>query len=1347
VAGVSTKERKKPFRAGGAATAGGMNFQSSVTAIAYVHILTDRPLKWLSGLVDDTPACIKAETGGGGDDIGIVLQGGDYVEVQVKKGLRKGKKLWSALGAMASGIASGDCDYSLLAVCPNSSTNIREKLAQDIERLGDGRSDNLSDIVAEWLVHLEKTGLDSTKVCSKLRIQTVPALKADQASIQAAQALLETITADKRDVSRLWDLLYKDASELIERRGQRDTGSLIKCIRAASIEMRGDPDRSRALMLDKISRWNYKSHAHFSVLGLSHKFDIDKDWIELSAVVSFYADANAGETPDFGQALADYHNWRRTGSGKPKPGSDRRPRSVDPETFGRFVKRGVVLAGPGIGKTTLLNRIVRRYSEDCIPVLRVRLRSVAASMRDGGSFEQAVFELGLDGSGLSIADVKAANFRNWLLLGDGLDECGDMQAEVAAGVERFSDGFPESHIIVTSRPIGYEAGHFSDWRHYDLMPLDPSNAAANVLSLLRSLSDDPQVLKGYEVLCEQELQKSNREIRDIVGRTPMMVGLAASILAGGQSLGTSRQELFEQIFALIDAMPKRAVSRPAGHAVLSRFLDIVGWHITGDPLLDGKDLVKECATSLSALSGETYLVAADKAEKYLHYWEDVGLIEIIGLGGSKIWCFTHKSIGEYAAARHFCNEDMNSLGPDLAEVIDDPNWDEMLHFASRLGMGAKIARTILASSEPDADRQRKALYLARLLSHSEDGLNTELLSDILTSISEVFESGSSDYAEMGPPFVQAAAVYPVEIAALAKDFLESEHVWVRLTAWNCLLVARPEHMKLGDLTRALPELVEAGVGVKKSRLRNGIVALHPGPKRRLTEELALSGCSYIGDHASPEIVDAVVPGVLQHERLSSMDFIERAEGLIKKYGWAFSAYKPSSDILSKQRNLFSIPEDYRAAQHSAELFWLDALGATDVVESEDAKPGPLLLLSAFAMASQYWELPGNYVWAWTEEFDPGPAHTTIQTFARICNLDASELRIEAIAAKKYLLAGQAKEGDWGHSPLHQLSQVDCPDLDWSQIRETYIDTANIEEALYHPSQWIVWMAATILEHKLDPGALKACVRRLLAEGEGYTLWAAGGLAAEIPGREGTDLVVARLKQEFKWGERHLFDMLCLSKHRPLCSGEDMMAILENGLFANVWPAQSAAELLLKVAEPAKTEFLSLIESALDHWLEHEEPYPKAGGAIPKSPRADLAKARVAIEGPVYRCAKAYLDDVRSDMCDVGKSSIIGLFEAEDSALVEFFADVESGQIDAPILSFVLDKLDSLAAGDTGQVVALLDHDDERVRFAAMVILDEKYLDPEQMRGLLKKLQNDKIEDIRERAKDALAKLNWKALKA
>jgi hypothetical protein len=60
---------QKPVRspAGGSATAGGINFQASVTALALAHLASGAKLGWCDGLCDDMPVAVLAETAGAGE--------------------------------------------------------------------------------------------------------------------------------------------------------------------------------------------------------------------------------------------------------------------------------------------------------------------------------------------------------------------------------------------------------------------------------------------------------------------------------------------------------------------------------------------------------------------------------------------------------------------------------------------------------------------------------------------------------------------------------------------------------------------------------------------------------------------------------------------------------------------------------------------------------------------------------------------------------------------------------------------------------------------------------------------------------------------------------------------------------------------------------------------------------------------------------------------------------------------------------------------------------------------------------------------------------------------------------
>src|ERR1043165_2542177 len=95
---------KKARAAGGAAAAGGFVFQAAGTAIALVKLARGRPLGWLEGVANDVPTSVLAETGGAGDDLQVGLRDGAIVEIQIKRGVTVGPRLWEPLLRLAAAI-------------------------------------------------------------------------------------------------------------------------------------------------------------------------------------------------------------------------------------------------------------------------------------------------------------------------------------------------------------------------------------------------------------------------------------------------------------------------------------------------------------------------------------------------------------------------------------------------------------------------------------------------------------------------------------------------------------------------------------------------------------------------------------------------------------------------------------------------------------------------------------------------------------------------------------------------------------------------------------------------------------------------------------------------------------------------------------------------------------------------------------------------------------------------------------------------------------------------------------------------------------------------------------------
>lgn len=97
-------ENKEKSAAGGSAAERGLDYQARVAAIALTYLLLEQKVSWIDDVFNDLPVLVDAETGGPGDDIALKTNTGKSVEVQVKRGLKRGNDLWDALCALAKGI-------------------------------------------------------------------------------------------------------------------------------------------------------------------------------------------------------------------------------------------------------------------------------------------------------------------------------------------------------------------------------------------------------------------------------------------------------------------------------------------------------------------------------------------------------------------------------------------------------------------------------------------------------------------------------------------------------------------------------------------------------------------------------------------------------------------------------------------------------------------------------------------------------------------------------------------------------------------------------------------------------------------------------------------------------------------------------------------------------------------------------------------------------------------------------------------------------------------------------------------------------------------------------------------
>jgi hypothetical protein len=181
-------------------------------------------------------------------------------------------------------------------------------------------------------------------------------------------------------------------------------------------------------------------------------------------------------------------------------------------------------------------------------------------------------------------------------------------------------------------------------------------------------------------------------------------------------------------------------------------------------------------------------------------------------------------------------------------------------------------------------------------------------------------------------------------------------------------------------------------------------------------------------------------------------------------------------------------------------------------------------------------------------------------------------------------------------------------------------------------------------------------------------------------------------------------------------------------------AKAAAELANKF--PLDAALASELRAFFDQWRTKEEPYPRGGGSVPESPRDELAK----ILAPAFaRDHDFLLDLLADDRPGVQSAAREHAFaEAAGSALLRsrLLEGVQNNRLQPGLLRTAVSK--GLYSGDEAiTVVRLLHSEDARLRYAALPILDVKYLQPDQVRDESHRLLTDKELDIREGASRAL----------
>jgi hypothetical protein len=297
--------------------------------------------------------------------------------------------------------------------------------------------------------------------------------------------------------------------------------------------------------------------------------------------------------------------------------------------------------------------------------------------------------------------------------------------------------------------------------------------------------------------------------------------------------------------------------------------------------------------------------------------------------------------------------------------------------------------------------------------------------------------------------------------------------------------------------------------------------------------------------------------------------------------------------------------------------------------------------------------------------------------------------------------------------------------------------------LLHRSKWIVHLAAELGEHYLTAEQAAAVVPKVFAKAPDLGLAGAAYLAIHFLGKDAArELIVQRLKEPLNQGCMQLFHYLRKAWDPSLDAR--LGDLLRAPLFFEPWTAEACLELVQACAIEHRKALGPLLKEAYDHWLHNEEPYPKADGAIPPSPRGEILKVLIKLESVTPAELFSAASDERHEVARAGKEALVKLMAQSEDARKEMLARIGSG---APLEDLLRDALRDRVPFGTSElevVVAMLSSPRAEVRHAAMGVLEPSYMDSAMSMALVENLVSDDAQPIRDRAHEKLADLKRSA---
>ncbi|WRP05650.1 NACHT domain-containing protein [Rossellomorea aquimaris] len=992
--------------------------------------------------------------------------------------------------------------------------------------------------------------------------------------------------------------------------------------------------------LHNYRNWLKKKTSEFIVPGIQLPLPIDTAW----ASIKVWELDGESSMDSLEKEVQKYHEWERLSGHN----QIRRRHAQEITLLGTRI---VLIGGPGTGKSTLAMRTVNRLIKEQKKVLYIKFSRLAQEVRTGKSFDDALWHVALENYSGNKDLVKSVIGEPDVLIADGLDECGPNKKEISSVMRDWCMSRKDAQIIITSRPVGYEAAYFHDFHHVEVLPLNENEIleyAPKLLSLLgKNNGDVSSLLERFKK------QLESNKTASIAARSPLLLNFLIQLSFSGKSLGKYRTDLYAKVIDLWMNQTERGEQLNVNYEVAIDALYWLGWTLQSarneNSVCSKKQLIVGLANHLSTWKGLKKIEARELAANCLLYFTEKGIIEQLQFEFEDACTFLHLSLEEYAAACYLAELDEKQQITIFQSNFRNSKWRETLLMAGGVGIAQIFVEQLLGMKQTEHDFFSDMVLAAAILAESEPipDLNKQVIKRLTSNITSSIPLLAYEAAEVYGFLAEQEPQWTLE---LVEPLLAHKQTWTRLVAIYLTLRTGKSLFTPTSYVKWLEEAFD------ELDTKRGLLGIPTG-WLLWNNTLVLGLEQLLRDKIDHKDLINVCSAITKTN--FNLKTVEKLEKLIgdTRNNKAIEIFR--NKFYRNFSKLFDFESQEKLMRESEQVLLqtiLNAISNEKVKSAEEVKHYKQLATLYEGMKVGE-KIAGDLTRLPTDKQTLNSVEEVIAGMIQVLKIDQAELSREIQA----VLTQPDIDGNW--SIYRILPDVPSVEPDWNLIKELDLDTEKLVNALSNPTDTIASNAARLIANGAGGDQAKLLIPNIFHNRQAYK-YGSSVIPFVYDEDKAFSIFLDILRSEIHYGFRYIYEMICL-----LPSAQNNPELLEPILKGVKHHDNEVAISAVKAIEELNLSADQTIIEVLAHWdikgvfCDRCEIWITGGhcpncNVVPKSPLPDIVRIAINRRLIDFNRIQHFALHERNDVSKEGLSGLTQYLSKNKEQLVQIVKDIK-----------------------------------------------------------------------------------------